>query len=154
MSTPEAKIKGKVRRRVQKLADQAQLPLFWDTPPASQFGAGGRPDHTVRIGTFCFHIECKANNWGKPTDRQAEFHATLRSHGEYTLTIAGDKGVDAMFDQIMHIIRDSFTKDVLEKRIADATAILEAAAVCAQMPNTRGQRSLDIKPGTGKAVAP
>lgn len=143
--TPEQKIKAKIKRRVEKLAKKAGLPLFWDTPPASQYGAGGRPDHTVMIGNYLFYIEAKAAKHRKCTAKQLAFHEKLRIHGYETFVVAGEEGVNQVFTMIKnHLIKELSVSAVADK-LDDRKKLIVAAGELAKQPPPKSFNA-DINP--------
>lgn len=146
---PEEKIKAKCKRRLQRLAKESGLPFFWDTPPASEYGSGGRPDHHVGIGSLVFHIEVKASNTGKPTPKQKAFHDNLRAQGVQTLMVCGEKGIDNLYFQVRDMIIDHYSKDYMQNYISDVQNVLLVASRLGMEQPRNKQQSLDIKPGTG-----
>lgn len=101
---PEAKIKAKIRRVLERISRTSGLPLTIDTPPASQYGTGGRPDHMIFFGPLIFFIEAKAEG-KKPTQRQAAWHDSVeKKHGHFTIVCAGDSGVKKLPSDVATVI--------------------------------------------------
>ena len=140
--TPEAKIKAKIKRRLERLSKECGLPLMWDTPPASEYGTGGRPDHMVILGTFMFFIEAKATK-RRATEKQLAFHAKLKSHGFHCFVVAGDDGVDQLYADVKELILAEMTEAAFVRRMNHMKKILISADTLAKQP-IRKQVSLDI----------
>ena len=71
MSTPESKVKSKVKRILRDMG------AYYVMPHGAGYGNAGVPDFLVCLDGLFFGIECKANG-GKPTALQLHHLSQIR----------------------------------------------------------------------------
>lgn len=83
MSTPEAKVKAKVKKVL------GEFEAYYAMPMGTGFGRAGIPDFLICHKGYFVGVECKANR-GKPTALQEFEMAMIRKAGGVTLVINED----------------------------------------------------------------
>lgn len=106
MSTPEKKVKDKVKRVL------AACGIYYFMPATHGYGSSGVPDIIAcRDGLF-IGIECKANG-GKPTTLQLKNLGDIVAAGGVGIVV-DETGVDTLASIIMHVKNGAFY-DLLDK---------------------------------------
>ena len=80
MTTPEAKVKAKVKKVLNEIG------AYYTMPVTSGYGNSGVPDFLICLRGKFYGIECKANG-GKPTALQLKHHDDIRKAGGVALVI-------------------------------------------------------------------
>lgn len=113
----EGRLKQKVKRRLEKQAKRYGVEVYADSPPASQYGAQGRPDLYVDFGSIHFRIEVKTET-GKLSPTQQVWHHRHDNNHEFIplFIIAGEDEMDLFFAGF---------DDTMRQMLSDATAATE-----------------------------
>ena len=90
-TTPEGRIKSKLRRKL------SQLNCWVYIPQSGAFGKSGVPDILVLANGKLFGFECKANVKKKPTDLQVIAMETMDKHGAHCMVVYDDETIDEAY---------------------------------------------------------
>lgn len=124
MATPEAKLKQKFKRRIQKQAKLYGVDVYVDFPSSSQYGTQGRPDIYVDFGPLHFRVETKAKKGQKLSPTQQVWHDRHndKHFNIHLWSICGEEELEVFFDEFKSHLKIMVEKnrngaDFIEKRI-------------------------------------
>jgi len=99
-TTPEGKIKSKLRRKL------SQLNCWVYIPQSGAFGKSGIPDIVVLANGTLFGLECKADAKKKPTDLQVITMSTMEDHGAICMVVYDDATIDQAIRMVESALYD------------------------------------------------